>query len=412
MNRFSLIHAFALLFCWLTIAQQTKSVLFVGNSYTAGNNLADIVSDIATAEGNELIYEVHTLGGQRFMHHAVNLELAQKINSHDWDYVSLQGQSVEVALTGTIFDTEVAPFAAQLVDKIRLSNSCSQPVFFRTWGRENGFSSPDCDEFPWMCTYEGMDDELAQNYQILAEQNNTLISPVGDVWRYLRIHHPDLQLYTGDGSHPSQIGSYAAAVTFYTIFFNTDPINLTFNYTLSNTDADIIKNAVSIVLFETSNDFDFTAFFSETISSNTVTFGYTNLDADGLLWDFGDGSGSTLQQPTHSYSEYGAYQVSLTVNRCGRFHTYSRLIQVSGLSVEEFLLDSFTIYPNPTSGIIHIDNMGNLALNFEVYDSLGKLVVSKQGVSEVITMSELPSGIYFLKFSNQKSVKTIKLIKR
>lgn len=394
----------------LSFAQQSKKVLFVGNSYTTVNDLALITSNIAASVGNELIYDSHSPGGQRFMDHASNLILAEKINSEDWDFVTLQGQSVEVALTGEIFDTEVVPFAAQLVNNIRFNNSCTQPVFFRTWGRENGFTSPACDPFPWMCTYEGMDDELAQNYQILAEQNKTLVSPVGAVWRYLRTYHPELDLYS-DGSHPSEIGSYVAAVVFNTMFFNTDPTFITYNYVLSETDANNIKNAAHIVLYQHINDFDFTAFFNEVTTETSVSFIYDDLEADSFLWNFGDGNTSTLQQPIHSFDDLGDYEVSLTIQRCGRQHTYTKLVRLGPLSVTDDLFKSVSLYPNPSRDIIHITGSEGLHLNLEIYDSLGKPISAFQSISDTVSISKLQAGVYFLKIYNQQSTKVIKLIK-
>lgn len=40
-------------------------------------------------------------------------------------------------------------------------------------------------------------------------------------------------------------------------------------------------------------------------------------DITGWLWDFGDGSTSTAQNPTHTYTRAGTYAVSLTVNGTG-----------------------------------------------------------------------------------------------
>lgn len=46
-----------------------------------------------------------------------------------------------------------------------------------------------------------------------------------------------------------------------------------------------------------------------------VTFSDTSLGGvTGWLWDFGDGTTSTQQNPTHTYSRIGTYTVSLTVN--------------------------------------------------------------------------------------------------
>jgi PKD repeat protein len=56
------------------------------------------------------------------------------------------------------------------------------------------------------------------------------------------------------------------------------------------------------------------ASFSYSISGNQVSF--TDKSYGGVstyLWDFGDGTGSTSQSPTHKYSKSGEYVVSLTV---------------------------------------------------------------------------------------------------
>lgn len=53
-------------------------------------------------------------------------------------------------------------------------------------------------------------------------------------------------------------------------------------------------------------DFDCTA-------PTTVQFRDTSQGADSWLWDFGDGSTSTLQNPLHTFPTQGSYQVTLTV---------------------------------------------------------------------------------------------------
>ena len=49
-----------------------------------------------------------------------------------------------------------------------------------TWGRENGDQS-NCQSWPPVCTYEGMDDLLRERYMIMANDNNALVAPVGAV---------------------------------------------------------------------------------------------------------------------------------------------------------------------------------------------------------------------------------------
>lgn len=55
-----------------------------------------------------------------------------------------------------------------------------------------------------------------------------------------------------------------------------------------------------------------------TASANGLTVSFTDQSSDdsavaGYLWEFGDGSDSTQQNPTHSYGAAGTYQVRLTV---------------------------------------------------------------------------------------------------
>lgn len=58
--------------------------------------------------------------------------------------------------------------------------------------------------------------------------------------------------------------------------------------------------------------------FSYVIGSgvNQVVFTNTSLNADNYLWNFGDGTTSTLHSPTHSYTANGTYTVSLTTSNC------------------------------------------------------------------------------------------------
>lgn len=60
-----------------------------------------------------------------------------------------------------------------------------------------------------------------------------------------------------------------------------------------------------------------TALFSENCVDLACDFSDGSADTDGTLvgwsWDFGDGAGSTAQNPTHSYADAGTYAVRLTV---------------------------------------------------------------------------------------------------
>jgi len=69
--------------------------------------------------------------------------------------------------------------------------------------------------------------------------------------------------------------------------------------------------------------------------------------ADSYYWDFGDGTSSTDENPTHTYSSKGDYTVTYTVisDSCGT-SVYSETIYVS----KKLGSDVVDIYPNPSNG--------------------------------------------------------------
>ncbi len=81
---------------------------------------------------------------------------------------------------------------------------------------------------------------------------------------------------------------------------------------------------------------------------------------------------------------------------------------------EQSLRSSFNIYPNPVRDYLNISlNRGDSSINeMEVYDISGKLVVTKLLASnDVINVSQLKSGLYFLKVKTDVSDSIQKFVK-
>jgi len=75
--------------------------------------------------------------------------------------------------------------------------------------------------------------------------------------------------------------------------------------------------------------------------------------------------------------------------------------------------DIISIYPNPTSGQLTIDN-GELKINsMEIFDVLGKKQKSRKAEEQniVLDISDLANGVYFLKISTEKGMVTKKIVK-
>lgn len=310
---------FLLSLFFASAAQSTVKALFLGNSYTFVNNLPKLIHDVALSAGDTLIYDSHTPGGYQLIDHSNDNTSLNKINSGNWDYVVIQGQSQEPIIQYTNF----VKGAMALHSHINQSDPCDVIIPYMTWGRKNGDAS-NCPNFPVMCTYEGMDSTLRNKYLSLTKQLNGEVSPVSVVWNYIRKNHPSIELYQPDESHPSPAGSYAAACCFYAAIFKKDPTQIIYDFGLPPAEASAIRNAAKSQVFDSLSLWDFklppAANIKYTKSGGTNEFNFSSINYQGVvqnyLWDFGDGDTASLQNPVHSYSGNGTYTVELKTYNC------------------------------------------------------------------------------------------------
>jgi PKD repeat protein len=95
-----------------------------------------------------------------------------------------------------------------------------------------------------------------------------------------------------------------------------------------------------------------TADFTYTVDGKTVTFTDASSD-DGIItdwfWDFGDGDTSTEQNPVHTYSDYGEYNVRLTVTDDGGLTDDVTKTVILSPPPSEFKLVNYTPSFSPVS---------------------------------------------------------------
>lgn len=84
------------------------------------------------------------------------------------------------------------------------------------------------------------------------------------------------------------------------------------------------------------------------------------------------------------------------------------------LSVAELKLLDFKIYPNPFSDRIQIENIDLQQYELTVLNSLGQTIKRMQvnGDNQIIDLTELQVGIYFLRIENKLNARTMKIIKK
>ena len=319
-------------------AQQT-SVLFIGNSYTAANDLPNTFRQLALSLGDTVTTAMQAPGGYTLMGHASTPATINAIESQPWDFVVMQEQSQLGALPLDITDTEIG--AVQLVATIEQNDECTYPVFYMTWGRQNG-DALNCPDFPFMCTYEGMQQGLRDNYVELSDSNDAYTAPVGMAWKKVREDHPLINLYQADESHPSVEGTYLAACVFYSTLFQQSCTGASFTSSLPPATAAILQGIASTTVLDSSttwnldvpNGTDATIDGSSSNGPNDIT--YYHFGEGTHLWSCSNGQSSTDANPTFTFAGPGIYTFTHTyTDPCGNTDTVTWTGEVYPIGIEE-----------------------------------------------------------------------------
>jgi len=213
----------------LTALTLNPSVLFVGNSYTqASGGLWNMVKHIYDSVEPDTLSVGHiTAGGATYRNHLNNQRLHDEIQTGNWDTVVFQEQSCMPVIN---------PSATYLFgDSLAWLTKAggAQPVFFMTWARKND---------PFML--EG----LQAGYSRMGAVHSSPVAPCGIAFDLIRINHPEIDPYAGDGAHPSPGGSYTAAcvvaVTVYGIDLSSTGIWQP--QQISTEEAEILRQAADL----------------------------------------------------------------------------------------------------------------------------------------------------------------------
>lgn len=149
-----------------------------------------------------------------------------------------------------------------------------------------------------------------------------------------------------------------------------------------------------------------TAGFLFDASGNTLTFTNTSQNATGATyaWDFGDGNTSTLENPTHTYTDAGNFTIQLIVSTpCGSDTTTQTFATSARLALAA--LETVVVFPNPTTGRLNVRFERNPGRGTVTAVNLTGQAVKTwplgNGLAQQFDVADLVSGVYLLQVSGE-----------
>lgn len=373
-----------------------SSVLFIGNSYTYVNDLPIMFQTLSGNLNKTVTVDSKTNGGFTFQNQWNDPVTYSKIHQQEWDLIIIQGQSQEPSFPVSQVNSATLPFAESLADSVYASSDCTNLMYYMTWGRENG--DPQWDSIN---TFDKMNQRLVNAYMRFADSTDAMVSPVAIAWKYVRDNNPSIQLYSGDGSHPSLAGTYLIACTFFAAVFQETPVGATYLAGLDQATATILQNAAANTVLNDLNLYGLHPIDYRTVAgidwnvdvNGLVTATSTSIHEENLQWSI-DGMDHTSESFTHQLTNPGTYLLTLVASSDCNSDTAYAVVNYNNAGMKDQTFDNIQIYPNPSNGEIHIS--GNQDSMLTVYDLNGRFLFERKLVGEIANLDELKSGFYLL----------------
>ncbi len=173
-------------------------------------------------------------------------------------------------------------------------------------------------------------------------------------------------------------------------------------------------DVVNVVVLPSSS-----ASFTHVMLGVTAVFTNTSTNAVTYSWNFGDSSPlDNSANPTHTYTVNGTYTVTLTVTGpCGT-ETYTQVIVISEVGIQDQdLANSLSLFPNPNGGQFTLSFAFESASDviIDVIDIRGARVYQESlngitGYNKEISLTNAEAGLYFVRIQTTNGVVTKKIV--
>jgi hypothetical protein len=169
----------------------------------------------------------------------------------------------------------------------------------------------------------------------------------------------------------------------------------------------------SIYAVDLDNDDDIDVISAGADSVEGVVAWYQNLDGLGT---FGpqeiveDNSNGTRSVFSEDIDDDGDNDILTSLWWENTINWHENYTILGNVDFEESLI---SIYPNPTSNLLTIQNQNGLDIeSVSLYDALGRKVMENTEATELIDVSNLTAGIYFIHITTDRGIVTKKIIKK
>lgn len=251
----------------IVVGNPTYNSLLVGNSYTYGNDLDEIVEKLISEEVSSAFGKKLAQGGATLEDHArfAGTPLHQwniTLNGGtSWEQVILQDQSQIPGFPTTDSYWKKSLSGAKALNEM-IERTGGDTIFLMTWGRLNG----DPMNPGIYSNYTAMQERLEIGYNRYAENCSTperpaYIAPVGLAWKYIHDSLVDkgvdptesgnlfYDLFSNDGSHPSIFGSYLTGCVIYSTITGISPVGLPGYSGINSTYMSMLQRAAHETVF-------------------------------------------------------------------------------------------------------------------------------------------------------------------
>jgi hypothetical protein len=197
-------------------------LLFIGNSFTARNNLPGLIAQLAGARGKSLQHRLISAGGASLRMHWNAGKALEAIAQGDYDGVVLQEQS-----------TLPIKNAKRMHENVRLFDEAikaagAKTILYMTWARRNAPESQQT---------------ITDAYTGIGRELDATVVPVGTAWQRFLQTYDKPALHDQDQSHPNLAGSYLAACVFLGVLFSESPVGIEGGVGLPHADVVLLQKA-------------------------------------------------------------------------------------------------------------------------------------------------------------------------